>query len=178
MPSLYSPPSQVISSFSINALGDKFASLGNEMNNQASTAWPSANLAIYVPFYLTSPFTIQQLFWLNGAAVSGNVDMGVFDRRGTKLVSTGSTLQAGTTSMQSVTLGTPLTLGVGLFFLGMAVDNIAAAIFGVPAGNIGFTVAVGVYQQATAFPLPARATFATPTFDFVPSMAITSRSFI
>ena len=177
MPNLYSTPFVSVTPFSHNALGDKFASLGNEMNNEASTAWPSANLAIYAPFYLIAPFTIQQFFWLNGITISGNVDMGVFDHAGRKIASTGSTLQAGASAIQSVSI-TPVTLGSGLFFLGLAVDNVTATVFGVPAGNIGFTVAVGVLQQATAFPLPALATFASPTFDFVPSCGITTRSFI
>ena len=37
-----------------------------------SVAWPTANLAIYFPFYVQAPGYVQQLWWVNGATATGN----------------------------------------------------------------------------------------------------------
>src|SRR5689334_23396390 len=67
-----------------------------------SAVWPTANLAIYCPFRIGTSRLARKLYWVNGAAVSGNVDCGIYDVAGRKLVSAGSTAQTGTTAVQSV----------------------------------------------------------------------------
>jgi hypothetical protein len=141
-----------------------------------SVAWPSANLAIFVPFRLTRPMVITKLFVQNGGTVSGNIDLGIYDASGTKIVSTGSTAQAGTNGTQSIAV-TSTELGPGLYYLAIALDNTTGQVF-----RFTFSVcldickALGLAQQASAFALPANATFATIANNIVPVIGCSGRS--
>src|SRR5690349_17282906 len=66
----------------------------------SSTAWPSANLAIYTPVLVYQPVTIAKMAVNNGSAVSGNIDVGIYDATWARRVSAGSTAQAGTSAIQ------------------------------------------------------------------------------
>ena len=121
----------------------------------ASLAWLSSNRAVLVPFFLSTPALVTQLYWVNGATVSGNVDAGVYDLSGTRLVSTGSTAQSGTSAFQGVTLGTPALIGAGRFYLALVLDNTTGTIY--KAQN-GFSRALAIGEATSAFPLPAAVT--------------------
>lgn len=127
---------------------------------QASAAWASANRAVYMPFTLSTSYLVQRLWWANGSAVAGNVDCGIYTSDGVRLVSTGSTAQAGTSVVQSVSI-TPLLLTPGRYYMGLAASSTSATflsdtVFLVPG-------LVGLAQEASALPLPAQATFAATT---------------
>jgi hypothetical protein len=157
-----------------NSIASKFEVGGDDSISDATDiAYPSANLAIYIPFFLQTPMAIDRIFWGNGNVVSGNIDVGVYDAARTKIVSTGSTAQAGTTDVQSVNI-TNVTIGTGLFFLAVAMDNITGKLMATQmSGGLPFYKTLGIYQQASTFPLPATATFSLPSFDYLP---ITPRS--
>ena len=138
----------------------------------ASATWTSANVAIYVPFSISSPRLIRKLFWQNGTAVSGNVDCGIYDSAGTKIVSTGSTAQSGTSAIQSVDI-TDTMLGPGQYFLALAMDNTTATTIRASINSVRVKM-YGIFQQATAFPLPATATFATNTGGYLPFFGATT----
>jgi hypothetical protein len=126
-----------------------------------SAVWGSANRAIYYPVRIPRSQLIARLFWANGATVSGNVDAGVYTETGVRLVSTGSTAQAGTLAIQEVAI-TPRFLQAGwVVYLALVLDNTTGAIiranFGVQSSNMQH----GVLSQNTAFPLPAPATMVT-----------------
>jgi hypothetical protein len=53
---------------------------------------------------------------LNGATASGNMDVGIYDYAGTRLVSSGSTAQSGTSAFQDFDI-TDTLLGPGIFYL-------------------------------------------------------------
>jgi len=175
MPKFFHPLN--ISPWSWNSLGSKIMISGDDsISDAVSLAYPSANLAVYIPFFLQQPMVIDRIFWGNGSVVSGNVDAGVYDAGKRKIVSTGSTAQAVVSDVQSVNI-TNVTLGTGLFFLALACDNITAQFMAINSfTNLGFYKTLGVYQQASAFPLPAMATFAAPTQNFLPIVGITPRS--
>jgi hypothetical protein len=139
-----------------------------------STTYPTANLAIYMPFRLPTPTLIAQLFCSNGTAVSGNVDVGIYDEAGTRLVSSGSTAQAGTSTNQAFNI-TDMTIGPGLFYLAVAMDNTTGTLFATTASALNLKF-MGFAQEASAFPLPATATFATNAGTFMPIIGFTSRS--
>lgn len=134
-----------------------------------SATWGAANRAIYVPVVVPCRVTACQMAWANGAAVSGNVDAGIYDVTGVRLVSTGSTAQAGTTALQVADI-TDTVLTPGVYFLALAVDNTTATISRLPT-NTGALQGCGVQQQDTAFTLPATATFAAPTVATLPVFA-------
>lgn len=140
-----------------------------------SAVWPSANRAIYVPFRLNRPIVVQKLYIINGAAVSGNIDLGIYDAKGTRLTSSGSTAQAGISVPQEIDI-TDITLGRGVFYMACAIDNITAAVL---RGTVTLSVAyaLGMANQDTAFALPATATFVVPITGYIPFIGLLARSF-
>lgn len=140
----------------------------------ASATWPASNRAILVPFRLWKPHTIAKVFVANGAAVSGNIDVGVYDEKFTRLVAAGSTAQAGT-SVNQVFDVTDTQIGPGLFYLACALDNTTGAVLR-SSLQTQFCRAVGVVQMASAFVLPATITPAAPASDYVPLLGVTFRS--
>ena len=138
-----------------------------KMNGTSSAVWPSANLAIFVPIQIGCAVTITVLVWNNGAAVSGNIDVGIYDAAGTRLVSSGSTAQSGTSVIQQVNI-TDTLIGPGLYYWAMALDNTTGAVFRATAVNAEACRCMGLLQQATAFALPATATFASMAQNYIP----------
>jgi len=55
-----------------------------------STAWGTANRAIYVPVRVPRPQTVRSLGYLSNTTGTGNCDIGLYAPNGTRLVSTGS----------------------------------------------------------------------------------------
>lgn len=167
---LIPPHMGVISPGHIESLGTNVA----PSNATSSATWPAGNLAIYVPFTVWEPFTVTHLAWVNGAAVSGNVDMGIYDEAGTRLTSTGATAQSGTNAIQIVDI-TDITLGPGLYYMAMSLSSAVGTIWrNAPA--VYLSIMSGVYEQASAHPLPANATFAAPAQTYIPAFCVASGS--
>lgn len=136
-------------------------------NTFASSAWPTANKAFYFPISIRARFVLKAFFVCNGATASNNFDAGVYSADGTKITSTGSTAQAGTTDCQVVNV-TDLVIVAGWYYLALAFNGTAGTVF----RNVGFPVAamkaLGCAVQTTAFALPATATFATSDLAYLP----------
>lgn len=138
----------------------------------SSVAWPAANRAVYIPFMVYNTFKVTYISALNNTA-TGNYDLGICDAHGTLLASTGS--QTIPTSNVNLTKALDVTLYPGLYYLMLSYDG---------TGNwyqYTWTTAQrwqskGVFQQASAFPLPANATFASYTNTSVPVVMISGRS--
>ena len=163
-----------ISTLDVQALGG-YATLQGLA--PASAAWPVANTAIFVPFSTQVAITVQRIGWINGAAVSGNVDAGIYNEDGTRIASIGSTAQAGTSVVQSVAIG-PSALAVGSYYIGLAVDNVTATIMQSNPSIAGILRAIGVQAAVTSFPLPATATFANPAATALPMVAVSMQTFL
>lgn len=141
-----------------------------------STTWPTANLALYCPIVLDDLMLVKNIIIANGAAVSGNVDVGIYAADGTRLVSSGSTAQAGTNVSQVFDV-TDTQLGPGLYYLAIALDNTTGTVFGKTiVAAIGQLA--GMAQQASAFPLPATATFASLTALVHPNIGIATKTLV
>lgn len=138
-----------------------------------STAWPTISLAMYVPFLMRVGATFLRAFSLNGTP-SGNIDIGVYNENGTRLWSAGTTAMAGTGAPQTFTISPALYLPRGRYFLGLAIDNTTATIgrWTGTAGVGGMQKFLGVAQQASAFPLPATATFAAAVNNYIPMVGL------
>jgi hypothetical protein len=143
----------------------------------ASQTW-TANVAIYIPLLVDWPYNVRRMFWCNGSAASGNSDVGLYTLGGARLWSAGSTACSGAGVPQYVTVSPDIVLQPGQpYFMAFAHDVATASnIFGV--GGATFTAAwgraCGVYQQASAFPLPAQATFAAYAAVGLPLVGITN----
>lgn len=135
---------------------------GSTTGLNSAQAYPSANLATYVPFSISRTTIVIELWTANGNAAAGNIDIGIYSVDGTRLVSTGSTAMAGTSVLQGVSI-TPLTLGPGQYYLAMVCSSTSGHFLSLQAISAYKIRALGVYQQASALPLPASATFATNT---------------
>lgn len=125
-----------------------------------SNAWNTANTAYFVPIAIRYPITITSLWIANGAVVSGNFDVGLYTPDGRRIVSTGSTVQTGINTIQNIPI-TAITIGAGQYYIGTAMDNTTGRLFSFNPTSSVWAANCGSYKQATAFPLPASATFAT-----------------
>jgi hypothetical protein len=111
----------------------------------------------------------------NGTSLATNIDAGIYDLSGTRLVSIGSVIHSGTSTIQIFDI-TDTYLLPGLYYLGVAVSNTSGTLAGFNASAAVDATPMGLYQQAGAFPLPATASFSMFTGTFIPlvSMAIQS----
>lgn len=161
------PNLPVISTFSLNSLG---LDIGQSIQNFTSAAYPSANRAIYIPFHIDEPLLASLLFCANGATASGNVDMGIYSASFVRLVSIGSTAQAGTNAIQTFDI-TDTLLAAGDYYFGIAVDNTTATLIQANPG-VPMAQSSGLLMQASAFPLPATATPVTVSSGYTPLVGL------
>lgn len=147
--------------------------IGTNVGSPASTAWPSANLAIFVPFVLARPFLVVKMFIKNGTPANGNTDLGIYDSEGTKLVSSGSTARSGATQFQEFDIADTL-IGPGQFYMAAAHDG-TGNFFSYTWFSLQVTQVFGLFDTATSFALPATVTFRAATVNYVPQMGLTGR---
>lgn len=144
-----------------------------------SAVWPGANYVVVMPFSLPYAQTFSRVSWFNGAAVSGNVDVGIYNEDGSKIVTIGSTAQAGISLIQLVTMtSTPLAAGSYLF--AMSVDNGVAAFTRWTTPNSTNFQALGSMTATAVFPLPATLAGITgaggATANFLPLVSLATVS--
>lgn len=137
-----------------------------------SSAWPSANRAIYWPVRIPCTYPVKRVYAVNGSTLSGNWDFGIFSFRSlAKIYSTGSTAQSGASAPQYVTAD--FTLEPGLYFFGMSASTVSATFQRMSLGTeIGR--ASGMFSENTAFTLPDLATPATLASGYLPIAGITT----
>lgn len=168
-PSVYSPSIGTISPWSVESIGIALAAT-NTPTAPAAANWPSANLGIYVPFELPNAVTVTSGFYYSNAT-TGNIDIGVYNGAGTRLVSAGST--AGATGWVNVTLTSTL-LQPGRYYMAFA-RSATASTFRVAAAT-PIDAAMGVKQQASALALPGTATFADAATGYIPVFGLSISS--
>jgi hypothetical protein len=140
----------------------------------AGMAWDTANQAIFIPLFIPWTYTVERAFWVNGSAAGGNSDIGIFTPGGANLWSAGSTVGTGSSTVQYVTLSTPLLLSPGAYLLGFNHSDTTANRL------VGGTVTAitgrlpGALMQASAFPLPSPASFAAFAKTAWPLIGITN----
>lgn len=161
--------------FAVDAIGLSIQA-ANTLNTTASATYPSSNRALFVPFRLFVSFTATRMFSYNGASVSGNIDVGIYSSEGNRIVSSGSTAQAGTNALQEFDL-TDTTLVPGLYYMAVSMDNTTGTLFRSVLGVRNVRLA-NMMQMASAFPLPASATFAGCVTSYGPVIGVSNRSFV
>lgn len=164
-----------IGPLSAESIGDILRQMrsGLGINDYGNTVWPTANRALFIPFRVYTPMVLRRAAICVGTPSSGNLDIGVYTRDGTRLVSSGSTAMAPAFSSNEVAL-TATPVGVGLYYMAVAVDNATAQLYAYTFGGANYGVMAGMAQMASAFPLPATATFAQIAVDFVPAIVVSS----
>lgn len=136
---------------------DTLMASGIALASQAAgaIAWPLANLAILVPFTLPVDRTAYGFSWFNGTP-SGNLDFGIYNEDGTKVVTLGSTAASGSNAQQTGTI-TPTALVAGSYFFAFACDNTTQTFsgYGIAAQNLA---GAGIKEVSASFPLPTSLT--------------------
>lgn len=142
------PP--VVNTYSLNAAA---GSMALSTGNPSAITWV-ANLAIYVPVLIPWPYTVNRVWWGNGSTVTTtNVDFGIYGGDGSRIYSTGSTAQSGTSTIQMVT-PTTFQLSAGAYYFAWSCNNTTNR--GQGQGIAINTLRLGgVLQEASAFPLPS-----------------------
>lgn len=169
------PGEVVIHPWSYQCLGVPLFALSNT-NATNSINYPAANVGVFVPFTIPEATTFTKMFWGNGAAVAGNIDVGLFQEDGTLIVSIGSTAQAGTTNIQVVDI-TDTTLGRGRYYIGMTSDTSGATqkvLASAPSAVIAQCLGL-LQDSACAPPLSTSAnpaTFVAYAQAFVPLVGV------
>lgn len=175
-------PIVTIHPWSLESIGAQLAfnQASTMYSGAASAAWPTANKAMFIPFYIMKSATFNTLFVANGLAAAGNVDVGIYDEAGNKIISSGSVAQAPANDLQLISIAS-LLLTPGRYWLALALSDVGGTIMrGTFEANAAqaWAKAAGMAEQASAFPLPATATFATFVNNYVPLFGISMRSTI
>jgi hypothetical protein len=159
--------------FAGGVLSTATSQLGLNQVAPASTAWPSANLAIFIPIRVPVPVTVYKMAIGAGATAAGNFDVGIYDSSGHKLVSSGATAKGSST--EHIIDVTDTVIGPGLYYLAMSADGTNNYMLVTPSGTspvpLQKTRLFGIVAMATAYTLPATATFAASTLAPFPSIA-------
>lgn len=141
----------MVSPFS--GVGAGFGAAALASPTPTSQAIGAANATVAFPIYLPDTATFVKAWVVNGATVSGNLDIGLYDETWSLITSTGSFAQAGASIMQEQDI-TDVTVGPGLYYLAMALSS-ATATFQLANSNVLIAVTSGSNYMLTAFPLPA-----------------------
>lgn len=145
----------------------------------ASNAWPSANLAIFVPFRLAEPVTVCKLAVGAGATAAGNFDVGIFDAQGNRIVSSGATAKQ--SSVEQIIDITDTEIGPGVYYLALAANGTNNYTTLVPSGVVPIPIQktrlYGVVHAAASYVLPASVTFTAATFSSIPMIAAYLRGY-
>lgn len=144
-----------------------------QLTTLASTAWPLANLAIYVPLFVNETCTVYEAGVGTGATAGGNYDIGLYDTAGNLLVSSGT--QGRSASTWEVAPLTDTELQPGWYYAAMSADG-TNNYSGTTTFTAGTCEALGICEQTSAFVLPSTATLTRTTRAFVPSISFAVRS--
>lgn len=160
--------------------------VGVQLGAMAATAPASAteigaNGALFVPIVIPTACTAVKLWHMNGSSVTGNIDMGIYNEDGTKVVTNGAVAQSGTTTIQAFDIA-DTALAAGRYYLGVGVSSASATHFGATISSASLMRALGVVQDSAGYSsgLVATATFAGPgaSFTHVPWMGISLRTLV
>lgn len=165
---LWLPPTNaIVSQGSIQSEHARMTSFHG--NNNSSAVWPAANRAIYCPFQVGVTCTAYQMVVIV-AIQSGNIDVGIYDELGNRLVSMGSQTVGAAGAQVFNIADTVLTPGT--YFTGVCVDNTTAS-FARSSEEINILRVCGIQQQAVgAVTLPNPATFANPASAYMPAISV------
>ncbi len=132
----------------------------------AGAVWPSANRAYYFPVTVDDFVTVFQL-GINVTVQAGNVDVGIYDEQGNRLVSSGSTT-VGAAGIQLFNI-TDTNLAPGGYYLAMCCSDATTAAFTRVVAAAPVQEALGVKQQDPgSVVLPATWTPSASTATTVP----------
>lgn len=164
---------EVLSPISEESLGPRgFRGMG--LQSASSQTWV-ANLAVFVPFGISRPFLVREVWWFNGSAAGNNVDVGVYATDGTLLFSLGSTASGANSAVITSSGMTDYTLAAGDYYMAFACSGTTNDVGAwAPAANIA--AGLGVGEMASAMALPSSATIVPLTNALLPYFGLNGNS--
>lgn len=142
--------------------------------NPGSTTWPVATSAFFMPVVVDQTRTYVRAFWLNGATVAGNVDVGLYTLSGTNTMtrqfSTGAVAQAGASVMQTVTINWTVT--PGLYYLAQSLSLATATTWRSPSPGVVSSRPAGILYNAASHPLGATVTVGSSSTAGMPFVGL------
>jgi hypothetical protein len=143
------------------------------------TATFTSNVAYFIPFRLRQPIIVFKLFiQIGSVGATSGVDLGIYDRAGTRIVSTGLVTVSANSIYQNDIADT--FIGPGQFYLAVwtnSTPSIARSAFG---GSFSLMQrALGMFQQASlGSGLPANASFSGYSNTQVPLPGLIGRTLV
>jgi hypothetical protein len=146
---------------------------GTRLGNAVSNAYPVADLALFVPFYVCERSIITKIYWANGAAVAGNVDMRVYTEAGTAITPSVQRAQAVINSIQEVDIA-DVPIDPGLFFMAIVLSNVGGTLVSgtLFANQAPATMGMAQQQLGAGAALPDIAVMAQITGNYIPALAV------
>lgn len=130
-------------------------------SSPSGQAYPAANLAMYVPFFIDYDSVVYETWVLTGTLTTSNAtEIGVYDTAGGRLFTTATTVAVASDLVNSSGM-TDYTLPRGSYYLAFGCDG--TRNFLASANTAGTYQSMGCMQQTglTGANLPSTATFAT-----------------
>jgi hypothetical protein len=173
------PSLPVMSAWATEAIGQALVAQGGRLDGATSGTYTTANRAILIPFTPKRDMRPALWYWQNGAAVSGNLEVGVWDYALQKVASSGSVAQAGVSAYQTAAVaGSPVLRAGRTYYLVLCCDNTTAAYIRVATAG-GASAGLGQLMLATSLPLPASLVGAVVSNQGnFPHFGFTERSFL
>jgi hypothetical protein len=172
-PALARPGQVTITPWSYQGIGPQLRAVAGAPSSQN---YVTASLVVFIPFWVPEAVTFTKMFWVNGSAVAGNLDVGIYATDGTRLVSSGSVAQATISVLQAVDI-TDTTVARGQYYMAMLSDTSGTTqkvLANVTAA--GVWQSFGLLQQASVtIPLSTNAspaTFAKYASAFCPMLGV------
>lgn len=126
------------------------------------------NEAVFILFHVNTDITVRRMSAFVNSA-SGNIDVGIYELDGTRLVSSGSTVLANGGQIFDIA-DTPLT--AGRFYMSLVLSSVGGTrLWQWMNGDEGGSQShpsqgvIGMKKQIAAFPLPANAVFEEPVVN-------------
>lgn len=173
-PSSHLQPPDIITPWSAEAMG---RAIQGGVSATPGSGPIIANLAYYIPFFLTEGRTALKMLHMNGAAVAGNIDLGIYDWEFDAVVTLGATAQAGTNAVQEGDIADTV-LPPGRYFMAFSASSGSGTSFAVAAASDENAVPQwGHYTQASAHPLPTGTATPVKTTQSAPNIPLFGVSF-
>jgi len=137
-----------------------------------STAWPTTNLAIYVPLRVPVAMVVVKLWYGSGSTGTGSNDIGLYDSNGARLVSNGNAAKPASAT-EDVRDVADTTIGPGLYYLALVASNSTDTYYA-ETDAAPMCAAIGVLTEALGSTvLPASASWAVnQTLAYYPRMGL------
>lgn len=111
----------------------------------SGVAWLGNNVAVYVPLTIPQRFTVAR-FMISNADADGNIDIGLYNAAGTRLISTGTQTRTGSSVVQYYGV-TDQSFPPGNYYIALVVSTTGGQVFGVNLNDQYLVRSCGVLQE-------------------------------